>query len=35
LHDEERIAVPLTTFARAIKLGGGVKLLASPQSVAP
>jgi hypothetical protein len=35
LHEEERIAAPLTTFARAIKLGGGVELLAGPQSVAP
>jgi len=34
LHLEERIAMPLTTLARAIELGGGVKLLAGPQSVA-
>ena len=35
LHLEERIAMSLTTLARAIELGGGVELLAGPQSVAP
>jgi hypothetical protein len=35
LHQEECIAMPLTPLARAIELGGGVELLAGPQSVAP
>jgi hypothetical protein len=35
LHQEERIAMPLTPLTRAIELGGGVELLAGPQSVAP
>ena len=35
LHEEERVAVPLTPLARAIEVGGGVEFLAGPQSVAP
>jgi hypothetical protein len=35
LHEEKRVAMPLTTLARSIELGGAVELLAGPQSVAP
>jgi hypothetical protein len=35
LHQEKRIAMPLTPPARTIEFGGGVEFLAGPQSVAP
>jgi hypothetical protein len=35
LHDEEGIGVTIACPARALELGGGVELVAGPQSEAP